>query len=159
MDLFNLRIFFIVQTSKSSSSFDKSCIATCNAVNSDCILKGLVTQFVVCLQIHSLADDTFNSKLFIIHSPAHAFICKRTTHIQSLVFNYKIIWIVRAFWLVNKCVFIAIWSTKMTWAIWLAVSKLWEFTVTGLEILKKFKSPVGDYQRKKVAKCKNAVAR
>ena len=29
----------------------------------------------------------------------------------------RLIWIVRAFWLVNKCVFIALWSTKMTWAI------------------------------------------
>ena len=27
-----------------------------------------------------------------------------------------------------KCVFIALWSTKMTWAQWLAVSKLKEFT-------------------------------
>ena len=26
-----------------------------------------------------------------------------------------------------KCVFIALWSTKVTWAIWLAVSKLWKF--------------------------------
>ena len=31
--------------------------------------------------------------------------------------------------------------------------------LSGLEIKKKFKSPFGDYQRKKVAKCKNAVAR
>ena len=30
---------------------------------------------------------------------------------------YKIIWIVRGFWLVNKCV-IVLWSTKMTWAMW-----------------------------------------
>ena len=37
--------------------------------------------------------------------------------------------VVRAFWLVCKCVFIALWSTKMTWAIWLTVSELWEFTV------------------------------
>ena len=29
---------------------------------------------------------------------------------------YKIIWIVLAFWVVYKCVFIALWSTKMTWA-------------------------------------------
>ena len=43
---------------------------------------------------------------------------------------YKIIWIVRAFWLVYKCVFIALWSTKMTWAMWLSVSKLWEFTIS-----------------------------
>ena len=27
-----------------------------------------------------------------------------------------------------ECDFIALWSTEMTWAIWLAVSKLWEFT-------------------------------
>ena len=31
---------------------------------------------------------------------------------------YKIVWIVRAFWLVYKCVFIALWSTKMAWAMW-----------------------------------------
>ena len=39
---------------------------------------------------------------------------------------YKIVWIVCAFWLVNKCDLIALWSTKMTlmtWTIWLAVSK------------------------------------
>ena len=36
---------------------------------------------------------------------------------------------VRVFWLVNKCVFIVLWRTKMTWAMWFAVSKLWEFTV------------------------------
>ena len=35
---------------------------------------------------------------------------------------YKMIWIVRAFWLVYKCVFIALWSTKMTLAIWLPLS-------------------------------------
>ena len=29
----------------------------------------------------------------------------------------------------------------------------------GLEIKKNFKSPFGDYQRKNVTKCKNAVAR
>ena len=34
------------------------------------------------------------------------------------------------FWVVNMCVFIALWSTKMTSAIWLAVSKLLEFTVS-----------------------------
>ena len=39
------------------------------------------------------------------------------------IFIYKIIWIVRAFWLVFKCVFIVLWSTKMTWAIWLALSQ------------------------------------
>ena len=48
---------------------------------------------------------------------------------------YKIIWIVRAFWLVNKCVFIALWSTKMAWTIWLTVSELWEFTVRALYIV------------------------
>ena len=31
---------------------------------------------------------------------------------------YNIIWIVRAFWLVYKCVFIALWSTTMAWAMW-----------------------------------------
>ena len=35
--------------------------------------------------------------------------------------------IVRAFWLVYKCVFIALWSTKMMVG---SVSKLWEVTVT-----------------------------
>ena len=48
---------------------------------------------------------------------------------QRAKVNYKIIWIVRAFWLANKCVFIVLWSTKMTSAIWLTVSELWEFTV------------------------------
>ena len=43
---------------------------------------------------------------------------------------YKIVWIIRAFWLVNKWVFIALWSTKMTRERWLAVSILWEFTVS-----------------------------
>ena len=41
---------------------------------------------------------------------------------------YKIIWKVRAFWLVNKCVFIVLWSTKMASAMWLTVFELWEFT-------------------------------
>ena len=36
---------------------------------------------------------------------------------------YKIIWMVGAFWLVYKCVFIALWSTKITWTI--LVSKFW----------------------------------
>ena len=49
---------------------------------------------------------------------------------NSLEFTWiPLIWIVRVFWLVYKCVFIALWSTKMTWAIWLAVSELWEFTL------------------------------
>ena len=46
--------------------------------------------------------------------------------------HYKIIWMVRALLLVYKYVFIhsfVLRSTKMTQAIWLAVSKLWEFTV------------------------------
>ena len=30
---------------------------------------------------------------------------------------YKIIWIVHVLWLVYKCVFMALWNTKMTWAI------------------------------------------
>ena len=29
---------------------------------------------------------------------------------------------VHAFWLVKKCVFIGLWSVKMTWAVWLAAS-------------------------------------
>ena len=37
---------------------------------------------------------------------------------------------VRGFWLVYQCVFIALWSTIMTWAIWVAASKLWEFIVS-----------------------------
>ena len=49
--------------------------------------------------------------------------------IISIHFFYKIIWIVQGFWLVNKCVFIVLWSTRMAWAMWLTVSKLWEFTV------------------------------
>ena len=46
---------------------------------------------------------------------------------------YKIIWIVRAYWLVFKWVFIALWSTKMTWA--MTVSELWEFTASYLVFL------------------------
>ena len=48
---------------------------------------------------------------------------------KFLISDHKIIWIVRAFWLVNKGV-IALWSTKMTWVIWLAVSKLWDVLVS-----------------------------
>ena len=43
---------------------------------------------------------------------------------------YKIISIVRAFWLVCKCVFIALWRKKTTKEIWLAVSKLWKYIVS-----------------------------
>ena len=39
---------------------------------------------------------------------------------------YKIIWIVHVFWLVYKCVFVGLWSTKMMWAIWLPQSPSWE---------------------------------
>ena len=48
---------------------------------------------------------------------------------NTLSTNYKIIWIVRGFWLVCKWVFVALWSTKMTWAMWLIVYELWEFTL------------------------------
>ena len=41
---------------------------------------------------------------------------------SSLIGNYKIIWIVRAFCLVYKCAFIALWSTKMAWQWGLTVS-------------------------------------
>ena len=44
-----------------------------------------------------------------------------TTNLYSKLV-YEMIWIVRGFWLVYKCVFIAIWSTKMTWAMWLTVA-------------------------------------
>ena len=40
-------------------------------------------------------------------------ICKTTANLKHLYL--KIFWIVRAFWLVYKCVFMALWSTKMTW--------------------------------------------
>ena len=53
---------------------------------------------------------------------------------------YKITWIVCAFWLVYKCVFIALWSTKMTWAMWLTVSELWESTVRGRFVYRLFLS-------------------
>ena len=59
---------------------------------------------------------------------------RRTSSIFNISSLYKIIWIVRALWLVYKCVFIALWRTKMTWAIWLVVSKLWEFTVSWKEL-------------------------
>ena len=48
--------------------------------------------------------------------------------------NYKIIWIVLAFWLVYKRVFIALWSTKMTWAICLAASNVLRVNSFGNEI-------------------------
>ena len=48
---------------------------------------------------------------------------------------YKIIWIVRGFLLVYKCVFIALWSTKMAWAMWLTASELWEFIVSASYIV------------------------
>ena len=35
-----------------------------------------------------------------------------------IISSYKIIWIARAFWLVYKCVFITLWSTKIAWAMW-----------------------------------------
>ena len=50
-------------------------------------------------------------------------------HFLAVSSNYKIIWIVRAFWLVYKCVFIGLWSTKMTSGKWLTVYELREFTV------------------------------
>ena len=34
------------------------------------------------------------------------------------LYKIIIIWIVCAFWLVYKCVFIALWSTEMAWAMW-----------------------------------------
>ena len=48
MYLFNLKIFVC---SNSYFKFFKSCIAPCNAVNSECILKVSYFQFEVCLQI------------------------------------------------------------------------------------------------------------
>ena len=51
-------------------------------------------------------------------------------HEEGIRNIYKIIWIVSAFWLVYNCVFIALWSTKMTLLTSLAVSKLWEFPVS-----------------------------
>ena len=67
MYLFNLKGF---GCSNSCFKFIKSCIMSCNAVNSDCILKGLVSfnLNVVCLQIHPLAGDLMNLKLFLLHS-------------------------------------------------------------------------------------------
>ena len=43
-------------------NFLKSCIAPCNAVNSDCILKVSYFQFVVCLQIPPRVDDIMDKK-------------------------------------------------------------------------------------------------
>ena len=101
MYLFNLKIFVCLN---SRFNFLKSCIAPCNAVNSDCILKVSYFQFVVCLQIHPLAGDIINSKLFlmlcfaslrIVHYsnfsftilPGRECICKQITHIQELNLN------------------------------------------------------------------------
>ena len=56
-------------------------------------------------------------------------------YLHTVIYFYKLIWIVLAFWLLFKSVFIALWSMKMTWAIWMAISKLREFTVSW----KKFK--------------------
>ena len=49
--------------------------------------------------------------------------------------NYKIIWIVCVFWLVYKCVFIALWSTKWREQCGSTVSELWEFTVCASYII------------------------
>ena len=52
---------------------------------------------------------------------------------------YKIIWLVRAFWLVNKCVFIALWRTKMAWAMWLTVSSCENYSfMKELKLYKRF---------------------
>ena len=54
------------------------------------------------------------------------------SRVAKLVYTnyYKIIWIVRVFWLVYKCVFIAPWSTKLTWAMWFDCPELWDLTVS-----------------------------
>ena len=53
-----------------------------------------------------------------------------SSHKSTLITIYIITWMVSAFWLFYKCVFIVLWSMKMMWTIWLAISKLWEFSFT-----------------------------
>ena len=48
------------------------------------------------------------------------------------------------FWLVYKGVFIALWSTKIMWAMWLIVSKFWEFTVCASYIVFVFATTEND---------------
>ena len=69
--VFNLKIFVC---SNSCFKFFKLCIAPCNAVNSDCILKVSYFQFLVFLQIHPLTGKTMNSKLFSMHSASLRFV-------------------------------------------------------------------------------------
>ena len=51
--------------------------------------------------------------------------------IHNNIVHYKIIWIVCGFWLIYKSVFIALWNTKITWAMWFdCLRVVWEFTVS-----------------------------
>ena len=63
-----LFILNILICSNSCFEFMKPRISPCNAVNSGCILKFRDFEFVFCLQIHALAGNTMNSKLFIMYS-------------------------------------------------------------------------------------------
>ena len=55
--------------------FVKLCIAPCDAVNLDCILKVRDFQFMFCLQIHAVAGHTMNSKLLKFFVPCVARKC------------------------------------------------------------------------------------
>ena len=76
---FNYVLIFLFFQALALSSFDKSCIAPCNAVNSDCILKELITfrsWFV--FRKYIMIDFSF------IVSPVRGCICKQITHIQII---------------------------------------------------------------------------
>ena len=77
--IFTLKIFFFFQT-LASSSFNKSCSATCNAVSSDCILKRFTTfsSWFVYKYTHLLATKStcFARVLFkfLVHCGASAWV-------------------------------------------------------------------------------------
>ena len=79
---------------------------------------------IYCYITLHLGRDFFS----LLSTCASALWCCRLANLVSSHAWLVGIWIVHAFWLVYKCVFIASWSTKMMWAIWLAVSKLWELS-------------------------------
>ena len=125
-------VLFLVERRRSWSG---SCICTRRwPYNRDEILF-LQVSFVCTFAFHHKTNSLlprliwYNWRRLVMASRAIVYTTQRilfTLYGQSLqVFLtriYKIIWIVHAFWLVYKCVFIALWSTKMTLAIWLPLS-------------------------------------
>ena len=69
--------------------------------------------------------------LFIVFKKLNLILKKRKKDYLCYIIYYKIIWIVRAIWLVHKCGFIALWSKKNEMSNMVcSLSKLWEFTVS-----------------------------